>query len=575
MSVLTPSKDLIGPKPVEGMPGYNAWSIVGSTFVVSDRYRLLRAIGTGAYGVVVSAIDEKTGQGVAIKKVSNAFADLIDGLRVLREIKLGAHFDCEFLVKIVDLGPPPSFREFNDVYIISELMETDLHRIIYSRQNLTDDHLQWFIYQILVALKYMHSANVLHRDLKPSNVLLNADCSLKICDFGLARGMEEEDPMLTEYVVTRWYRAPEVMLSCLGYTKAIDMWSVGCIFAELLGTKPLFPGDDYIHQLRIIVETIGSPSEEDLSFITSNRALRFMQKLSGKKRIPWTTLFPKANPLGLDFLDKMLQFNPSKRISVDEALRHPYFANLHSPEDELECEEVFDFSFEVEVVDKLTLKKLMYEQIRKYHTDLSPVQLSPSRTVETPPHSPHGILDSTDSGTESKELSSTATGVTGESVHETRKGAMESEQASSAATAQPATALPVTGSGMEGGRGKEEEARAAHPATTQESGEREYHVSSSVEGGKKTPPGILSPPAREDSSHVKTRRMDGSRMDGTVQEREKRVVDGEHDAGGHVEDGGRVLGEDTREKTKRDDETRSEQVVQSHGEASLDERSPY
>lgn len=103
--------------------------------------------------------------------------------------------------------------------------------------------------------------------------------------------------MLTEYVVTRWYRAPEVMLSCLGYTKAIDVWSVGCIFAELLGTKPLFPGDDYIHQLRIIVETIGSPSEEDLSFITSNRALRFMQKLSGKKRIPWTTLFPKANPV--------------------------------------------------------------------------------------------------------------------------------------------------------------------------------------------------------------------------------------------------------------------------------------
>ena len=162
---------------------------------------------------------------------------------------------------------------------MSELMETDLHRIIYSRQELTDDHIQYFIYQILCSLKYMHSANVLHRDLKPANVLLNSNCDLKVCDFGLARyvgtvagadndcrlpsvascsGVDERSVDLTEYVVTRWYRAPEIMLSCQEYTKAIDVWSVGCIFAELLGSKPLFPGDDYIHQLRIITDVLGT-----------------------------------------------------------------------------------------------------------------------------------------------------------------------------------------------------------------------------------------------------------------------------------------------------------------------------
>jgi serine/threonine protein kinase len=114
-------------------------------------------------------------------------------------------------------------------------METDLHRIIYSRQPLTIDHIQYFVYQMLRGLKYIHAANVLHRDLKPSNILVNSNCDLKICDFGLARGVEDEQSgELTEYVVTRWYRAPEIMLACQDYSKAIDVWSVGCIFAELL-----------------------------------------------------------------------------------------------------------------------------------------------------------------------------------------------------------------------------------------------------------------------------------------------------------------------------------------------------
>ncbi len=165
---------------------------------------------------------------VAIKKVVNAFDDLIDAKRILREVKMLRHFKHENVIGLRDLVPPPEDESFNDIYIVLDFMETDLHKIIYSKNELTDEHIQYFLYQILKGMKYIHSANVIHRDLKPSNLLLNSNCDLKICDFGLARGVKEDvDYELTEYVVTRWYRAPEVMCSCQEYDSKIDVWSIG------------------------------------------------------------------------------------------------------------------------------------------------------------------------------------------------------------------------------------------------------------------------------------------------------------------------------------------------------------
>ena len=257
-------------------------------------------------------------------------------------------------------------------------METDLHRIIYSRQELSDDHIQYFVYQILRALLYLHSANVLHRDLKPSNLLLNSNCDLKVCDFGLARGLDVDNMELTEYVVTRWYRAPEIMLSCQEYTKAIDVWSVGCIFAELMGRKPLFPGDDYIHQLQIISDVLGTPEDDDLSFVTSDKARRFMKSQAFKQKVPFSTLYPikpdgsGANPVALDLLDQMLQFNPAKRIDVKAALAHPYLESLHNPDDEPECKEEFDFSFEGATLSKELIQELIFAEMCHFHEDKRP-----------------------------------------------------------------------------------------------------------------------------------------------------------------------------------------------------------
>ena len=139
----------------------------------------------------------------------------------------------------------PSYGDFEELYIVLDYMDTDLHKIIYSSNVITDEHIQYFIYQILRGLKYIHSANVIHRDLKPSNILVNSNCHLKICDFGLARGYQEAD-YLTEYVVTRWYRAPEIMCSSDAYDYKIDVWATGCILAELLMRNPIFPGMFFI-----------------------------------------------------------------------------------------------------------------------------------------------------------------------------------------------------------------------------------------------------------------------------------------------------------------------------------------
>ncbi|RHY53682.1 hypothetical protein DYB38_000933 [Aphanomyces astaci] len=336
--------------------GTHSFVVSGTTFQVDTKYKFIKPIGHGAYGVVISAQNTETGDKVAIKKVSKAFEDLIDAKRILREIKLLQHFDHENIITIVDLLPPPSLALFEDVYIISDLMETDLHRIIYSRQPLSDDHIQYFLYQILRALKYIHSSNVLHRDLKPSNLLLNSNCDLKVCDFGLARGVEpDEDNMeLTEYVVTRWYRAPEIMLSTKEYTKAIDIWSTGCIFAELLGRKPMFPGDDYIHQLQIICDKLGTPTEDELHFVTSEKARRFMKSQPNKPKIPLDRLFPNVKPNALDLLDKMLVFDPSKRISVEEVdARGTNWPKCST--------KPFSFEFEKENLTKRRLQELIAE----------------------------------------------------------------------------------------------------------------------------------------------------------------------------------------------------------------------
>lgn len=310
-----------------------------------------------------------TGEKVAIKKIAGVADNVTDCKRTLREMRLLRHFNDENVIAIRDVYVPAADGiNFKDVYTVSELMDTDLHQIISSGQGLTDEHCKYFAYQILRALKHIHSANVLHRDLKPSNILLNGNCDLKICDFGLARVAPERKGNLTAYVATRWYRAPEIVLSWREYTNAVDMWSVGCILGELIQKKPLFPGRDYLQQLHLVTDVIGTPSESDIASIKSEKAKEYVIKfLMNKPRKSMEELFPYASDLFRDLLGRMLVFNPKNRITVEEALQHPYLSSLHDPDDEPLCDRVFSFEFDaVEDVSKETLRNLIWEEAQNY-----------------------------------------------------------------------------------------------------------------------------------------------------------------------------------------------------------------
>ncbi|KAJ2780821.1 mitogen activated protein kinase [Coemansia javaensis] len=333
---------------------------------LAGAYSIVRDIGQGAYGLVCEAEHIDTGQHVAIKKVSRVGEKEVLAKRSLREIKLMRHFSGhENIISLLDIDVANS-PEFNEIYLIQELMEADLQLIIRSGQPLTDSHYQYFLYQVCRGLKYIHSAGVLHRDLKPSNLLVNANCSLRICDFGLARGLAETPEgnigFMTEYVATRWYRAPEIMLSFLSYTKAIDIWSVGCIFAELLGGRPLFKGRDYVDQLNQILQILGTPDDATLSRIGSERAQMYIRSLPFMPKVPWERIFPNATPLALDLLEKLLDFDPSTRITVEEALAHPYLAAYHNPDGEVSCPVTCDMSFEA-VTSMPEVKQMIINEV--------------------------------------------------------------------------------------------------------------------------------------------------------------------------------------------------------------------
>ena len=166
--------------------------------------------------------------------------------------------------------------------------------------------------------------------------------------------------------MTRWYRAPEVILNASEYTKAVDIWSIGCILGELLGRTALFPGENYLDQIQRIISVLGTPNYDDISYITNEQALKYIKSLPKRSKQSFEKLFPKANPMALDLLENMLAFNPHNRYTVEDCLAHPYFTDLHNPDEEFECEKPIDWGFDEFELTKENLRELIYREAKNF-----------------------------------------------------------------------------------------------------------------------------------------------------------------------------------------------------------------
>eukprot|EP01065_Artemidia_motanka_P050361 TRINITY_DN8593_c0_g3_i1.p1 TRINITY_DN8593_c0_g3~~TRINITY_DN8593_c0_g3_i1.p1 ORF type:complete len:461 (+),score=133.61 TRINITY_DN8593_c0_g3_i1:86-1384(+) len=325
-----------------------SYRVEGRLFSVPPRYEPMRALGRGAFGIVCSARDKEARAAVAIKKIEQPFRSLDNARKLVREIRLLRHFrEHRNVVGLIDILMPKS-ADYDSVYLVTELMETDLGRLLKgpTAHKLTQGHYTCFLYQMLCGLRAIHAAKVMHRDMKPANIFVSADCSLKIGDLGLARDDDDADA-LSGYVVTRWYRAPELLMQWDKYDKAVDVWSLGCIFAEMLAARhgALFPGNDHRSQLEIILDFIGTPEEEDYRDIGSQSARAWLQKLPKKQGVHHATFTvrsgrgadaaaaperyfgPNVEPAAFDLLSRMLVFNPRKRIDAESCLYHDYLGD--------------------------------------------------------------------------------------------------------------------------------------------------------------------------------------------------------------------------------------------------------
>ncbi|XP_049880378.1 mitogen-activated protein kinase 15-like [Pectinophora gossypiella] len=310
---------------------------------ILKRFDIKKRLGKGAYGIVWKAVDKKTKDVVAIKKIFDAFRNQTDAQRTFREIIFLQSFrNHPNIVKLHSIHRALNNR---DIYLGFEYMETDLHNVIKRGNILKDIHKRYIMYQMLKATKYIHSGNVIHRDQKPSNVLIDSACRVKLADFGLARsvssmysgGEEGADPCLTDYVATRWYRAPEILIASKNYTKGIDMWSLGCILGEMLTGKPLFPGTSTVNQVERIMAALPKPSSEDITAVCSGYGSSLIrEQVSGGAAggAPLTSLLSCAPRDAADLVQRLLLFNPAKRLSAERALDHEYVAKFHCERDE-------------------------------------------------------------------------------------------------------------------------------------------------------------------------------------------------------------------------------------------------
>ncbi|XP_039183973.1 cyclin-dependent kinase 3 isoform X1 [Crotalus tigris] len=300
------------------------------TDTFQDVFQKVEKIGEGTYGVVYKARNKQTGQLVALKKIR--LDSETEGVpsTAIREISLLKELKHPNIVRLLDV-----VHNQKKLYLVFEYLNQDLKKYMDSSRTgeLPLSLVKSYLYQLLQGVSFCHSHRVIHRDLKPQNLLINEMGAIKLADFGLARAFGVPLRTYTHEVVTLWYRAPEILLGCKYYSTAVDIWSIGCIFAEMVTRKALFPGDSEIDQLFRIFRTLGTPTESLWPGVTN--LPDYKGNFPKWPRKDMKVIIPNLDQDGRDLLLQLLMYDPNKRISAKAALNHQYF--WQAPRDAKQC----------------------------------------------------------------------------------------------------------------------------------------------------------------------------------------------------------------------------------------------
>lgn len=289
--------------------------------LIANSYAKVEKVGEGTYASVFLARSINTGQKVAIKKIKIVSNENGMDVTAIREVKFLKELNHSNVIKLVDVFSSGSRSP--SLNLVLEFLDTNLEALIKDRTLIfTQADIKSWMAMLCRGLEYCHRYWVLHRDLKPNNLLISPQGELKIADFGLAREHGDPGARMTHQVVTRWYRPPELLLGSRAYSSAVDMWSVGCIFAELMLRVPYLPGESDADQLITIFKALGTPTDKDWP---GHKSLPEYTAFEQYPKSNLADLFLAASPEALDFLQKMLLFDPLKRLSANQALHHAYF----------------------------------------------------------------------------------------------------------------------------------------------------------------------------------------------------------------------------------------------------------